>query len=266
MPVTVYYFNFSPCARLVQQTARMLDIPDVEFVEIDLSKGDQLKTDFRKVNPKHQVPAITDNGVHMAESRDICKYLFDKYNTDPNLEHWYPKDPAKRKKVDEWMDWSRPLHLDIEMGVVLAHVASQPGSPWRSNYGSIVAVGGPAGGRKKIQDSLRAHIVEAERIVGENNKQRVEDLDLGDLATFQEVSMAMECHPGYEWSDFPNLNKLFGLMRKLEEHDAVYGGFLSFIHPILQDRAQRRRTSCGESCWECLACFRTIKRGCCGYS
>merc|ERR1712039_1053801 len=140
---------------------------------------------------------------------DICKFLLDKYNKDPSLDHWYPKDPAKRKKVDEWMDWSKPLHLDIELAVVGAHMASQPGSPWRENYGCVVGLMGAAGRRKKTQQSLRAHLAEAEKIVGENNKQRVEDLDLGDLATFQEVSMAMECHPDHKWSDYPNLQKLF---------------------------------------------------------
>merc|ERR1711988_1805600 len=97
-----------------------------------------------EINPKHQVPAIDDDGTCMAESRDICKYLFDKYNKDPSLEHWYPKDPEKRKEVDEWMDWSKQLHLSIEKGVVMAHMASQPGSPWRKTMGTIVGILGAA--------------------------------------------------------------------------------------------------------------------------
>ena len=87
---------------------------------------------------QHQVPALDHDGVHMSESRDICKYLFENFSNNPANDHWYPKDPKKRSEVDEWLDWSKPLHLALEFGVVGAYAAPQAGCGWRANYGILI--------------------------------------------------------------------------------------------------------------------------------
>ena len=74
----------------------------------------------------------------MSESRDICKYLFDNFSNNPANDHWYPKDPEKRSKVDEWLDWSKPLHLALEFGVVGSYAGPQAGCAWRDNYGILI--------------------------------------------------------------------------------------------------------------------------------
>ena len=52
------------------------------------------------MNPVHQIPAIDDNGFHLAESCAIAQYLCDKYAPDNNL---YPKDVQKRAQVNRML-------------------------------------------------------------------------------------------------------------------------------------------------------------------
>lgn len=56
--------------------------------------------EFKKINPMKKVPAIldTENGLALAESHSILKYLAYKYKIP---EHWYPReDYVKQAKVN----------------------------------------------------------------------------------------------------------------------------------------------------------------------
>ncbi len=75
--------------------------------EISLINLEHRSQEFRQINPNMKVPAITDvdtNGVkfNLSESHAILRYLHDRYGT---ADHWYPKDPIKRAKVNEYLDW-----------------------------------------------------------------------------------------------------------------------------------------------------------------
>ena len=50
---------------------------DYKITEIDLSKGDQFKSDFRKISPLSKIPAITDhkNKISLFQSGSILIYL-----------------------------------------------------------------------------------------------------------------------------------------------------------------------------------------------
>ena len=84
---------------------------------------------------QHQVPALDDNGVYIPESREISRYLCNKFLTDPKENHWYPKDPVKRQEVDLLLDWSKPLHASVGAGIIVAKVFPLIGAPWRDTYG-----------------------------------------------------------------------------------------------------------------------------------
>ena len=240
--LTVFKFFFSPCARFMHVTTLLCKVPDVEFVEIDLSKGDQLQWWFLRVNPKHQVPACVDDGIFMAESRDLARHIFNKYNKEKSDEHWYPNDPAKRKEVDEWMEWSKPLHLCIEAQVAL-RFARQSGLPWRDTYGSMILIAPAPGGPGASLERLKEYITIADEMVGKRQISAVEDLNLGDLATMQEVVMAFECFEGTNelaWKDFPHLANLYAVLQKVPEFRDVQKPFLSFCEKYRQLRDAKR--------------------------
>ena len=48
-------------------------------VLVDIRQGDQKRPGFEAINPLRKVPALEDDGVHVAESGAICAYLADKF-------------------------------------------------------------------------------------------------------------------------------------------------------------------------------------------
>lgn len=234
--VIVFKWFFSPPARLVHTAALLCKVPNVTFVDIDLSQMDQLRWWFLRVNPGHQVPAVSDNGRFMAESRDLVRHFFDTYVTDPSLDHWYPKDKQKRKVVDDWMDWSKELHLQIEGHVVASRVAAQRGMPWLQNVGILLGVLSVVV-KNLVQSELKQHITAAEEILGKRSIRCKEDLNVGDLTTLQEVAMAMEFHPEFTWEDYPNLNALHNLfVKEVPEFAQAHAGLHEFRDKYIELR------------------------------
>ncbi|KAF6210728.1 hypothetical protein GE061_013838 [Apolygus lucorum] len=95
----LYYFTPSPPCRVVMMTAKVLGA-DLNIKVTDITKGDQLKPEFLKINPQHTVPTLDDNGFVLSESRAIAAYLAD---TSPNGEKIYPKDPKKRAQIEQML-------------------------------------------------------------------------------------------------------------------------------------------------------------------
>lgn len=69
---------------------------------VALRKGDHRTPEFTKLNPMQKVPVIVDNGLVLTESDAILKYLANKYEVP---DHWYPRQPERRAKVDEYTAW-----------------------------------------------------------------------------------------------------------------------------------------------------------------
>lgn len=69
---------------------------------VALRKGENRTPDFTKLNPMQKVPVLVDNGFVLTESDAILKYLATKYDAP---EHWYPRQPERRARVDEYTAW-----------------------------------------------------------------------------------------------------------------------------------------------------------------
>ncbi|CAL8252283.1 unnamed protein product [Boreogadus saida] len=69
---------------------------------VALRKGEQKTPEFTSLNPMQKVPVLVDNGFVLTESVAILKYLVTKYSLP---EHWYPSQPERRAKVDEYISW-----------------------------------------------------------------------------------------------------------------------------------------------------------------
>lgn len=85
-----------PCA-----VAKYLDSP-VEFVHVDLSKGENKTPEFLAVNPNGKVPALNDGDVNVFEGQAIMMYLAQKANSE-----LWPSAPAKQCEVVQWLSWDR---------------------------------------------------------------------------------------------------------------------------------------------------------------
>lgn len=95
----LYYFEtINP--RKACAAARYLGSP-VEFVRVDLGKGEHKQPQFLAINPNGKVPALTDGGAKIWESNAIMAYLARAAGSD-----LWPKDDAGQLDVMRWQSWN----------------------------------------------------------------------------------------------------------------------------------------------------------------
>jgi glutathione S-transferase len=97
----LYSFPFSPNARRARMAAILLG-SEVELVNVDLTKGEQRKPEFLKLNSNGRVPVLVDDGLVLWESNAISAYLADKKPGNT----LYPSEPRARADVHRWMFWA----------------------------------------------------------------------------------------------------------------------------------------------------------------
>ncbi len=93
----LYHHSESVCAQKVRLT---LAEKEVEWTSryVRLEKGEQLKPDFKKINPKGVVPVLIHDGKNIPESTVICEYLDESFD-GPEL---MPKDAYGRSRKRLW--------------------------------------------------------------------------------------------------------------------------------------------------------------------
>jgi glutathione S-transferase len=107
----LYDFAFSPNCRKVRALAYELGIP-LDFVRIDLPKGEQRAPAFLAINPNGRVPVLVDGDLVLWESTAILRYL--ACRTGGAL---VPTAPRAQAEVDRWLSWQL-AHLGPAMSKV----------------------------------------------------------------------------------------------------------------------------------------------------
>ena len=77
----IYGTYLSAPANKVRLTASALGL-DVEYHNLDLTKGEHKSPEYLEVNPLGKVPAIDDDGFYLFESNAICRYMANKSDSD----------------------------------------------------------------------------------------------------------------------------------------------------------------------------------------
>jgi len=92
------YYSDTLSPRKACAVARYLGSP-VEFVLVDLAKGEQQSAAFRAINPNGKVPALTDGDRSVWEANAIMCYLARKAGSDL----W----PGDERQIDvvRWLSW-----------------------------------------------------------------------------------------------------------------------------------------------------------------
>uniref|UniRef100_A0A671LQ09 Glutathione S-transferase theta 2 n=1 Tax=Sinocyclocheilus anshuiensis TaxID=1608454 RepID=A0A671LQ09_9TELE len=88
---------------------------------IAIRKGQHKTPEFTKLNPMQKLPVLEDNGFVLTESDAILKYLCAVLcTTGPPYvpDHWYPKLPEKRARVDEYTAWN---HANTHTSSIFLH-------------------------------------------------------------------------------------------------------------------------------------------------
>ncbi|AWP19537.1 putative glutathione S-transferase theta-1-like [Scophthalmus maximus] len=126
-PVEVYLDLLSQPCRALHILLNCTDIPH-KVHTVALRRGENRSPEFTRLNPMQKVPVVVDGGFVLTESDAILKYLVTKYDVP---EHWYPRQPERRARVDEYTAWhhsnTRPHSAKVFILEVL--LPSQSGSP-----------------------------------------------------------------------------------------------------------------------------------------
>lgn len=93
----LYDFAFSPNCRKVRAVAYELGCP-LDFVPVNLLRGDQREASFLAMNPNGRVPLLEDGDLFLWESNAIIAYL----GAGSPL---VPEAPRERADVDRWLAW-----------------------------------------------------------------------------------------------------------------------------------------------------------------
>jgi glutathione S-transferase len=93
----LYHNNISVCAQKVRIVLAEKNLQWTNH-HLSLAKGEQLTTEFKKMNPRGVVPVLMHDGNIIVESSVICTYL-DEVFPDPPL---MPNSPVERATMRLW--------------------------------------------------------------------------------------------------------------------------------------------------------------------
>jgi glutathione S-transferase len=117
----LYHFPYSQHARRVVSLMEEANL-EYELRHVEMGKGEHLSAEYLAINPNHQVPTLVDGEVKIHESNAILRYLCVKHDLDA----WYPRHPASRAKVEQWLDWNQSRLSPIVVDIVLNSVFLAP--------------------------------------------------------------------------------------------------------------------------------------------
>ncbi|MBV8061858.1 MAG: glutathione S-transferase family protein [Alphaproteobacteria bacterium] len=91
------YYSPGSCSMAIHIALNECNQP-VTLKKVDLMSGEQRSPEFMAINPRGQVPVLTDGKTVMREGAAILIHLYDKYN-NPLL----PKSEPARSQAIEWL-------------------------------------------------------------------------------------------------------------------------------------------------------------------
>lgn len=100
---------------------------ELEHVRIDAGGpfGGLDTPEFASMNPNRLVPVLRDGDQYLWESASIVRYLGARYGS----EQFWPKDPLKRARLDQWGDWTKTTLVPAFLtNVFLPMMRNKPGT------------------------------------------------------------------------------------------------------------------------------------------
>ena len=166
---------------------------------IDLSKGDQFNSEFRKISPLSKIPAIIDhkNKIKLFQSGAILIYLAELSGKFYDIDN--------RPRINEWL-----MAQVGDVGPMLGqHHQFHHYNPGKSKFGEEryfnIA--------KRIYKDLDEHLSASEFLAGKN-------YSIADIATFPWIAR-------HDWHDvgIKDYNNLSRWYKQISEREAVIKGY-----------------------------------------
>ena len=99
----IYETSTAPNPRRVRMFLAEKGLLDkVEFVQVDLQKGENLTPEYQAMNPMKKVPVMQlDDGNCVAETMAICLYFEQMYPEKPLM----GTTPLEKAQLEQWQRW-----------------------------------------------------------------------------------------------------------------------------------------------------------------
>ena len=204
----LYYHPASTTCRMIMMFAAEEGIA-LDYQLIDLMTGEQLKPEFKAINPNGLVPALDDGGFVLAESGAIIRYLAGKSGSAA-----YPKDLKERARVDEAMEWFYSnYYKDLGYGLVYPQLFPHHRRPNEAAQASTVEWG-----KQKAQHWLG--ILDKDMIGPKRKFLCGDKITLADYVGIEMVTLGelVKC----TYKDYPNVCRWIGNMKALKHWATVH--------------------------------------------
>lgn len=151
----LYYFE-TPNPRKPCAVAKYLESP-VEFVRIDLAKGEHQTPEYLAINPNGKVPALVDGDINLWESHAIMAHLAVQAGSD-----LWPSDSGQQIEVLRWLLWD-VAHFSRHAGTLFFERVIKP------NFGrgepDQAAIEEATGFFKRFAGVLDSHLADNDYLV-----------------------------------------------------------------------------------------------------
>jgi glutathione S-transferase len=161
------------------------------------------------------VPVLEDGNFRLTESSAILKYLAEKIDSPA-----YPKDPQKRARVNERMDWfNTGFYRDYSYGFIYPQIF-----PFMRRADDHLQAGTVAYGCEKAKKWLA---VLDQSVIGSNRFTCGNDITIAD---YLGSIMALSAEAiGCDFAAYPNINRWMAAMKSLKNWAPVNAVFYQYL-------------------------------------
>ncbi len=152
----LYYFE-TPHPRVACAVAKYTQVP-VEWVRVDLARGEHKRQEYLAIDPNGKVPALVDGDVTLWEAPAIMCHIAAKAGSD-----LWPRDERARIDILRWFNWST-AHFSRAAGTIFFENTIKPaiglGAP------DAQAIEQASDGLKQFAGVLDTHLARRDYLVG----------------------------------------------------------------------------------------------------
>jgi len=204
----LYYHPASTTCRMVMMFAAEEGIA-LDYQVVDLMTGEQLKPEYKAINPNGLVPALDDDGFVLTESGAIIRYLAGKSGSAA-----YPMNLHGRARVDEAMEWFYSnYYKDLGYGLVYPQVFPHHRRPTDEAQAGTVDWG-------KQQAQHWLEILDQDLLGPSHTFLCGDQVTLADYVGAEMVTLGELVH--CEYRDYPNVRRWIGHMKALSHWAEVH--------------------------------------------
>ncbi|KAK9807515.1 hypothetical protein WJX72_001273 [[Myrmecia] bisecta] len=178
-PLKLLCMPLSTCTKRVIALLEELQVP-YEVVTIDLTKGEQKRPEYVKLQPFGKIPVLEDpdTGITIFESRSILRYLANKYQDKAGS--LVGTDAKSRALVDNWLEAEGQNFNPPAGNIVFERVFKA----WRGQAADEAAV-------QKELPKLEAVLDAYETILAQRPYLAGDDFSIADLSHLPYLSLLM---------------------------------------------------------------------------